>query len=405
MSSVCFYFQVHQPFRLKNYTAFDVGRDHFYLDEHANRQILLKVAHKCYLPTNRVILDLIRRFNGKFKVAYSITGVALEQMYAYCPEVVDSFLDLAKTGCVEFLGETYYHSLAAIFDPYEFSQQVKQHEELMVNLFGKKPRVFRNTELICSNEIMNFVADMGYSGIIAEGADDILQWRSPNYLYDKPGGRLKLLLKNYNLSDDIAFRFSNPDWHGHPLTADKFAGWLHNSAAGQGDVINLFMDYETFGEHQWESTGIFRFLDELPAAVLRSANWNFCTPSEAVDRYQTRGELPFSRVVSWADIQRDLSAWQGNNMQNRALADIYAIGGDVRSRNNPAALDLWRKLQTSDHFYYMCTKWLTDAAVHAYFNPYRSPYEAFINYMNVLTDFRGSVLGYGNLRPFSFSTA
>ncbi|OFZ72609.1 MAG: alpha-amylase [Bdellovibrionales bacterium RIFOXYD1_FULL_44_7] len=394
MPSVCFYFQVHQPFRLKPYSCFHVGRDHFYFDDHANREIMQKVAFKSYLPANRAILNLINRHEGRFKVAYSVTGTAVEQMMMYCPEALDSFIELSKTGCVEFLGETYYHSLAAIYDPYEFQHQVKQHADLMKSLFNQTPTVFRNTELICSDQIMNIVSDMGYKAIIAEGADDILQWRSPDHVYEKPGGKLKLLLKNYALADDIAFRFSNQAWAHYPLTPEKFSSWLH-SGIGDGETVNLFMDYETFGEHQWEATGIFQFLDALPSKVMSNSNWDFATPSEVIERYQSRGEVSFPRIVSWADLQRDLSAWQGNNMQNRALSSIFMLGNDVRARNNPSTTDLWRKLQTSDHFYYMCTKWFADGDVHAYFNPYLNPYEAFINYMNILTDFKESMLSFG----------
>jgi alpha-amylase len=396
MPSVTFYFQVHQPFRLKPYTCFHVGRDHFYFDEQSNLEILTKVARKCYLPTNQAILRLIDRHQGRFKVAYSITGVAIEQMLQYNPEVLDSFVALAKTGCVEFLGETYYHSLASVFDPAEFKLQVQQHASLMEMIFKQKPRVFRNTELICNNAIMDMVADMGYEGLITEGVDDILAWRSPNRLYSAPGRALKLLLKNYNFSDDIAFRFSNQSWAQYPLTPNKFARWLQDNTY-QADTINLFMDYETFGEHQWEGSGIFEFLEQLPDEILRHPDWSFTTPTEAVRKYPSHGELSFPRTISWADAQRDLTAWQGNNMQNRALAQIYSLGAEIRGRNNPSTLDLWRKLQTSDHFYYMCTKWFADGDVHAYFNPYRSPYEAFINYMNVINDFSDSMLGF---RPY-----
>ncbi|OFZ80341.1 MAG: alpha-amylase [Bdellovibrionales bacterium RIFOXYD1_FULL_53_11] len=393
MPAICFYFQVHQPNRLKNYPYFNQGWDHSYFDEPQNREIIQKVAAKCYIPANRTILKLINQHGGRFKVAYSVTGVALEQMLKHCPEAVESFAALSRTGCVEFLAETYYHSLAAMYDPAEFKQQVLQHEAMMIALFGQRPRVFRNTELICDNRVLELVAGMGYKAMITEGVDDILKWRSPNYLYSKPGGGLKILLKNYGLSDDIAFRFSNRAWSHWPLTASKYAYWVH-SLTDSANVINLFMDYETFGEHQWAETGIFKFLEDLPGEILRHGSWSFMTPGETADKFPaTGGELDFWRTISWADLQRDLSAWQGNKMQKRALSEIYAIGREVRARNNPSTLDLWRKLQTSDHFYYMCTKWHADAEVHAYFQPYRSPYEAFMNFMNILGDFRAAVLG------------
>ncbi len=395
MPSVCFYFQVHQPFRLKHYPFFNIRYDHSYFDQEKNGGILRKVAKKCYLPTNQTMLRLIDRYQGRFRISYSITGVAIEQMQEYCPEAFESFRELAKTGCVEFLGETYYHSLAGVYDEAEFQLQVKKHADLMEHCFGQKPTVFRNTELIYDDRIGEMVAKMGYKAMIAEGADDILGWRSPNFVYNSTNPAMRLLLKNYRLSDDIAFRFSNQGWQEFPLTAPKFANWVHK-ISGNGEVLNLFMDYETFGEHQWESTGIFEFLDHLPGEIFKHPDWDFLTPSQVVERYNPAATINFGRTVSWADIDRDLTAWQGNQMQKSALKSAFDLGHEVRSRNNPTALDLWRRLLTSDHFYYMCTKWMADGDVHAYFSPYNSPYEAFINYMNVLTDFRQSVL---NLKP------
>lgn len=388
MPSVCFYFQVHQPYRLRRYSYFDIGKRHEYFDDDKNRLILQKVAQKCYLPTNRMMLDLIKRHEGAFKISYSITGVAIDQMRAYCPEALESFVELSKTGCVEFLGETYYHSLAALYDISEFKQQVQQHERLMTELFGQKPTVFRNTELIYSDEIGNVVSDLGYRGVIAEGADDIIEWRSPNFVYQVPGRDTSILLKNYRLSDDIAFRFSNRGWECYPLRAETFASWVH-AVSGAGDTVNLFMDYETFGEHQWESTGIFDFLSALPGYILSHPDWSFATPSETISAHPSRAEMSFHRLTSWADVDRDLTAWRGNRMQHSALEQIYDLGSAVRYGGNESALSTWRKLLTSDHFYYMCTKWFADGDVHAYFSPYDSPYEAFVNYMNVLRDFRG----------------
>jgi len=401
MPSVCFYFQVHQPYRVKRYSYFQIKNDHLYFDDDKNGTVLKKVAEKCYLPTNAMMLELIKRYSGEFRISYSVTGTAIEQMKLYCPEALKSFERLAETGAVEFIDETYFHSLAAVYEPDEFREQVAQHRALMKSLFGQTPRVFRNTELIYSDEVGKLVSELGFDAIIAEGVDDVLGWRSPNYLYSVPrsitGGReVKLLLKNYRLSDDIAFRFSNRGWPEWPLSAEKFAGWVHQ-ISGNGDVLNLFMDYETFGEHQWIDTGIFEFMRHLPEHVLKKPDWNFRTVSQVADLYPSRAELPFHRLTSWADIERDLTAWRGNRIQNSALELAYQMGRELKRRDplpgeGPGfaneLLDTWRKLLTSDHFYYMCTKWFADGDVHAYFSPYESPYEAFINYMNVLRDFR-----------------
>ncbi len=396
MPSVCFYFQVHQPFRIKRYSFFQVNHDHIYFDDEKNGTVLKKVAEKCYLPTNATMLELVKRHQGAFRIAYSITGTAIEQMKLYSPETLRSFEKLAETGAVEFVNETYYHSLAAVYHADEFREQVAKHRELVKELFGQTPRVFRNTELIYSDEVGQLVSELGFDAVIAEGADDVLGWRTPNFVYSVPrqltsGREVKLLLKNYRLSDDIAFRFSNRGWPEWPLTAEKFAGWVHEVSGG-GDVVNLFMDYETFGEHQWADTGIFEFLKHLPEMILRKPDWNFATPSQVIDRYPSRAELPFHRLTSWADVERDLTAWRGNRMQNSALNLVYEIGQRLKDKFgdavDPLVLDTWRKLLTSDHFYYMCTKWFADGDVHAYFSPYESPYEAFINFMNVIRDFR-----------------
>lgn len=392
MPSVCFYFQVHQPFRLRPFSYFDIGAGGGnYLDEGANAEILRKVARKCYLPTNAALASLIDRTQGAFRVAFSISGTAIEQFERYAPEVLQSFVDLHATGAVELLAETSHHSLAAIYDPLEFEAQVRLHQRLMERHFGARPTVFRNTELIYDDHIGGRVEALGFRGIIAEGADDILAWRSPNHVYRRPGGELAILTKNYRLSDDIAFRFSDPNWSEHPLAVDTYASWIHQTS-GEAETINLFMDYETFGEHQWEESGIFGFLDALPAAVLARDDWRFATPSEVLDSSPPAGELTYRRTTSWADSERDLTAWRGNPMQDEALAEIYRLGETVRARQNPETTELWRKLLTSDHFYYMCTKFFADGDVHMYFNPYDSPYDAFINYMNVLSDMRDHLL-------------
>jgi len=385
MASVCFYFQVHQPSRLRHYTVFD--DNDLYFDDTKNAAICRKVANKCYLPANRLILDLIRRYDGRFKVAYSLTGVVLEQLRTFSPEVLSTFDALAETGCVEFLAETYYHSLSFLYSRDEFVEQVQKHCETIESLFGQKPRVFRNTELIYNNDLAVLVESMDrFDAIITEGADHILGYRSPNFVY-RPKGceKLKLLLKNYSLSDDIAFRFSNRHWTQWPLTADKFARWI-NKVNGNGYVVNLFMDYETFGEHQWEDTGIFDFLRHLPEQILRHPDNDFKTPSEVVQSYPPSDTVDVPHLISWADIERDLSAWLGNAMQSNAIRELYKLEKKVKGTGDDKILTDWRKLQASDHFYYMCTKWFADGDVHKYFNPYNSPYDSYINFMNVLNN-------------------
>ena len=387
MSSVCFYFQVHQPFRLRHYTVFDGSPSYF--DDFKNSSICRKVANKCYLPTNRLLLKLIRKFGGQFRISYSITGVLMEQFHKYCPEVISTFDALAQTGCVEFLAETYYHSLSALYSPDEFHSQITKHIELTEELFGQTPRVFRNTELIYNNDLAAMIESMDrFDAIITEGADHILGHRNPNFVYRPAGSEhLKLLLKNYQLSDDIAFRFSNRQWKEYPLQADKFAQWI-NRVNGNGNVVNLFMDYETFGEHQWEDTGIFDFLSHLPGEVLKHPDNNFLTPSEVVDRYDVMDTVDVPHVISWADTERDLSAWLGNAMQSNALHEVYRLESLIKEAQNEHLMADWRRLQTSDHFYYMCTKYFSDGDVHKYFNPYDSPYDSYINYMNVLSNLR-----------------
>lgn len=385
MPSVCFYFQVHQPFRLRHYTVFDNSPSYF--DDTKNAEICRKVANKCYLPTNRLLLDLIRRFDGKFKVAFSITGVLLEQFEKFCPEVISTFDALAQTGCVEFLAETYYHSLSFLYSRDEFSDQVDKHVELIRYFFGQKPRIFRNTELIYNNDLAMTIESMDeFDAIITEGADHILGHRNANFIY-RPEGceKLKLLLKNYTLSDDIAFRFSNRGWKEFPLMAEKFASWV-SDLNGNGNVINLFMDYETFGEHQWEDTGIFDFMSHLPEEILKHPDNNFMTPSEVIDSYESVDTVDVPHIISWADMERDLSAWLGNPMQSNALHELYQIEKKVKRTGDNDLIADWRRLQTSDHFYYMCTKYFSDGDVHKYFNPYDSPYDSYINYMNVLNN-------------------
>ena len=386
MKTICLYFQVHQPWRLKTYRFFHMGKDHNYLDDLTNRAIMQKIARQCYLPMNALLLKLIKENKGKFRCSFSLTGTVVEQFRAYAPEVLDSFRALAETGCVEFLAETYSHSLAALASKEDFVEQVKLHTAMIKKEFGHKPTAFRNTELIYSDGIGAMVAEMGFKTMLAEGAKHILGWKSPDFVYaNAEDQKLRLLLRNYKLSDDIAFRFSNQGWAEYPLTADKYASWL---AAENGEIINLFMDYETFGEHQKASTGILDFMKALPKAVLAHGDMEFETVSKAAAKHQPVSVLHCPHVMSWADEERDITAWLGNELQNEAFSKLYALKDKIKSLKDADFDYVWNFMQTSDHFYYMATKWLSDGDVHSYFNPYGSSYEAFINYMNVLSDFQ-----------------
>ena len=393
MKSICFYFQIHQPFRLKRYRFFDIGSDHYYYDDYNDEEIIRRIANNCYLPANQTILNMIKESDGAFKVAYSISGVALEQMELYVPEVIDSFKELAKTGCVEFLAETFAHSLASLQeDSDEFELQVKQHSKKIQSLFGYKPTVFRNTELIYSDDIGSRVSAMGFKGIITEGAKHVLGWKSPNYVYCCASNpQLKVLCKNFKMSDDITFRFSDWGWDQYPLTAEKFLSWIENLPASE-DVVNLFMNYETFGEMQNAGTGIFEFLKALPYFASQMVI-NFETPSMVLQKRKPIDQINVPYPISWADEERDLSAWLGNELQRSAFDKLYGIGERVRLSNDRRLLQDWYYLQSSDHFYYMSTKHFSDGAMHSHFSPYDTPYEAFMNYMNVLSDFIDRVNG------------
>lgn len=388
MKTLCLYFQVHQPYRLKKYRFFNLGKDHFYFDDFLNRTVMQKVACQCYTPMNELLLKLIKENKGSFKVSFSISGPAIEQFKMYAPEVLDSFKALADTGCVEFLCETYSHSLASLLpESDEFFKQVTKHKETIKELFGKEPTVFRNTELIYSDRIGELVSQAGFKGMMTEGAKHILGWKSPNFLYANPVAQnMKLMLRNFKLSDDIAFRFSDKTWAEWPLSVDKYVSWLQNSE-NTGDVVNLFMDYETFGEHQKVDSGIFDFFAHLPKKILATKKMEFKTPSEVLEDYQPVALLHVPHPISWADEERDITAWLGNELQDEAFKNLYSLSDKVHEINDPDMNHVWSALQGSDHFYYMCTKWFSDGDVHSYFNPYDSPYEAFINYMNVLSDF------------------
>jgi alpha-amylase len=388
MKTICIYFQLHQPFRLKRYRFFNIGRDHYYFDDYANEDILQQIAGRSYVPANRMLLDLINQYKGKFKVAFSISGIALEQLEIYAPEVIDGFRELAKTGSVEFLTETYAHSLASLYDPEEFRYQVKHHSERIEMLFEQKPTVIRNTELIYSDEIAEMVYDMGYSKMITEGAKHVLGWKSPNYVYQSvTQPKLKLLLKNSRFSDDITYRFSNYSWNEYPLTAEKFISWIAGSAPEE-EIFNLFMNYETLGNLQPSYTGIFEFFKALPRFAFEHGI-KFATPGKALDSLKAVGAINVPSPISWTDEERDLSAWLGNKLQQSALKALYEVGERVRLCTDRRLKQDWLYLQTSDHFHYMSTKHFGSG--QSQFSPYLSPYDAFNNYMNVLSDFIGRV--------------
>ncbi len=381
MTKICMYFQVHQPFRLNSFNYFSRGSDYF--DDRKNREIFEKVANKCYIPTTRKLIEIVKN-HPDFKVSFSFSGVFIEQALRYKPEVIDMYQELYRTGNMDILNETYYHSLAYLISEEEFTEQVRMHTKLIRDIFGHNASVFRNTEAMLSNEMAEKVGRMGYKGIVGEGWDKILGWRSPNYIYQPRTSNIKLLLRNYRLSDDIGFRFSTADWKEYPLTADKYASWL---ASTQGQTINLFLDYETFGEHQWKETGIFDFLEYLPKEVAKYPHLEWAKISELVEM-EAKDRIDIPQILSWADIDRDLSAWLGNKMQDSAFKRMKEIGLLISGSGNRELIDIWRKLQTSDHFYYMCTKWFADGDIHKYFNIYVNPYEAYSNYINILKNLK-----------------
>ncbi|MCH4155909.1 MAG: glycoside hydrolase family 57 protein [Muribaculaceae bacterium] len=386
MKAICFYFQIHQPFRLKQYRFFDIGNDSSYYDFFANEDIIQRIARKSYIPANNMLLEMINANKGKFKVAFSITGTALEQFQMFVPEFNDSMMELVKTGCVEFLSETFSHSLCSLYDPDEFQRQVKLHDQKIFELYKVHPvKVFRNTELIYDDDISAQIHAMGFKGAITEGAKHILGWKSPNYVYSSAmAPKLKLLLKNSKLSDDISFRFSNTEWPEFPLTADKYIDWIA-TLPPEEQIINLFMNYETFGELQPKESGIFEFMKALPRFA-QEKGIEFWTPSEAIAKLKSVGELSVPYAISWADEARDTSAWCGNTLQQEALKKLYSDGERVRMCTGKILED-WNYLQSSDHFFYMSTKHKDDGAVHSHYSPYDTPYQAFTNYMNVLSDF------------------
>lgn len=391
MKAIVLYLHVHQPYRIRHYTALEAGFNHNYFsgvyeDQTSNERIIHKVAEKSYLPTNHRLLQMLEQ-NPEFRLSLSITGTVLEQLERWSPQALQSFKDLVATGRVEIVAETYYHSLAFFYDRDEFEAQVKMHADKVQQLFGQKPKVFRNTELAYNNDVAYWADKAGYKGVLAEGWDPVLGWRSPNYVYHPAYTKnIKLLMKNYKLSDDIAFRFGDRNWAEWPLTADKFAHWLSSDVNATN--FDLFMDYETFGEHQWGDTGIFDFLEHLPKEWLKTSGHTFMTVSEACDAFKPSDTVDVPHTITWADTERDLSAWLGNSIQQQAITALYELSSKVMDTKDSGLVEDWRKLQTSDHFYYMCTKWWNDGDIHAYFSPYNSPYEAYINFMNAYHDLR-----------------
>lgn len=391
--SIVLYMHVHQPKRIRPYSVFETANDHNYFDnpnwDHGshNRKVFRKVAEKSYLPTNAMLLDLLNK-HPEFRFSLSITGTLLEQTELWGEDVLESFKRLTETGRVEIVAETYHHSLAFFYSRSEFESQVNAHKQKIQEVFGQTPQVFRNTELAYNNDLANWADQAGYKGILAEGWDPILGWRSPNFVY-RPSytNNIRLLLKNYKLSDDVAFRFSNQGWEQWPLTADKYTHWL-NAATENQPIVNLFMDYETFGEHQWEDTGVFEFFRHLPSKWMEREGNGFATVSEAIVQNDPVDFIDTPQTVTWADTERDLTAWLGNSMQQEALRHLYDLEDRILKTGDDGLISDWRNLQTSDHVYYMCTKWFSDGDVHAYFSPYDSPYDAFLYFMNVLRDVR-----------------
>jgi len=387
MRTICLYFQIHQPFRLRRYRFFDIGKEHYYYDDYSNESILRKIVDRSYLKANKILLDIIQKNKENFKVAFSISGSALDQFELYAPEVIKSFKVLAETGQVEFICETDSHSLASLTNPSEFQRQVISHREKIEKYFGQIPTIFSNTELIYSDQIGDQIANMGFEGMITEGAKHILGWKSPNYLYcNAVNPRLKLLLRNFKLSDDLSFRFSNKNWNQYPLTTEKFAYWL-NHIDKREENVNIFIDYDTFGGRQLGESGIFDFLKHMPQAIFKLTDYTFSFPSDIIRNQQPVAPVSVPSPISWADEERDLAAWLGNDLQKEAFAKLYGLCDLVEKSQDPKIKIDWKYLQASDHFYYMSTKFFSDRPTYSYVNPYESPYDAFINYMNVLSDF------------------
>lgn len=390
---ITLYMHMHQPYRVRNYSVFDTAVDHSYFSandgtDRDNYAVFTKVANKSYRPMCGLLEHLLHE-QPDFKFSLSLSGIWLEQAEQWAPDLVEQLQRMVATGRVELVGETYHHSLAFFYSRDEFERQVALHRDTLQRLFGVEPRAFRNTELAYNNELASWAESAGYETILAEGWDPVLEWRSPNYIY-RPAGcdRLRLLLKNYRLSDDIAFRFGNHSWADYPLTTDKYQDWVNKAFADDAPTVNLFMDFETFGEHQWEDTGIFGFFESFVRQWLSGEGNAFYTVSQAAHSAEPTGDISMPDTVTWADSERDLTAWLGNSLQREAMRHIYAMEHDVLRTGDMDLVNDWRRLQASDHAYYMSTKWLDDGNVHAYFSPYESPYDAFLYYMNTIRDMR-----------------
>lgn len=392
--SICIYFQIHHPERLRKYQFFDIGKKHNYFDNYANRSELEDLAENCYLPANALLLDLIKKYEGKFKVAFSISGSAIDQLEMHTPEVIRSFQELAQTGQVEFLAETYSHSLASLSeDTDEFELQVKRHSAAIKELFGKKPVTFRNTSLIYSDKIGKRVADLGFKTMLTDGAKHVLGWKSPNFVYKNAlDENLNLLLKNSKLSDDIAIRFSDRNWSEYPLTSEKYADWVSHSLQDT-EVLNLFMNYEVIGHYNRAESGIFDFLRYFIEQIAENPNYQFLLPKEVTKKHTAKDILPVPYPISWTDEERDITSWLGNELQKEAFTELFKIQPLVKKKKNAELNEDYSRLQASEHFYFMRTKLFSGADYHKYILPYESPYEAFINYMNVLSDFIERVKG------------
>ena len=395
---IVLYLHVHQPWRVRDYSIFDTSHAHDYFSDDSetdrnNRKVLEKVAEKSYRPMNAALLRMLEK-HPDFKVSLSITGTFIEQCEQWAPDVLEGFKRLVETGRVEIVGETYNHSLAFFYSRDEFERQVEMHKQKVQDVFGVQTTSFRNTELSYNDDLGRWADEQGYAAVLAEGWDPILEWRSPNHVYRPPATeQVKLLTKNYRLSDDVAFRFSNRDWQQWPLGADTYASWL-DAATNDGPLVNLFMDYETFGEHQWADTGIFDFFESFIGMWAGREDATFYTVTEAAKAFDASGELSMRHTVTWADSERDLTAWLGNSMQQEAMRYLYDLEADVLRSKDVALIADWRNLQTSDHVYYMCTKWFSDGDVHAYFSPYDSPFDAFLYFMNAIRDMRFRLMAY-----------
>lgn len=399
--AIVLYLLMHQPYRVNPYTVFDITNKHNYFegapdgDKRNNEFILRKVAEKSYYPTLTLFEELTKRYPA-FKLSLSVSGTVLEQLEAYRPDIIEIIKRLVAAGNCEIVGENYNHSLSFFYSRHEFEAQVSKHKQRMKEVFGVEPTAFRNTEMSYNNDLAYWADKAGYKVILSEGWDPVLGWRSPNFVYrPQYAENIRLLLKNYRMSDDLAFRFGNRSWDGWPLTVDKYISWANN--AWDQPLINLFMDFETFGEHQWADTGIFEFVASLPEKWLADPNHTFMTVTEAAETFEPVDTIDTPDTVTWADTERDLTAWLGNSMQTNAIEALYKLEDPILASGDEELIDDWRKLQTSDHFYYMCTKWFTDGDVHAYFSPYESPYEAFITFMNAYHDLQYRLTSRGLL--------